>query len=63
MDSFIFYQSLFEGTGDLSSILKLPYPLYRDIILKQVEERKRERKEFDEELNMQKIKAKNRSKK
>lgn len=43
IETFIFYQSIFNGTGDLNSILNLPYPLYRDIILAQVKEKKRER--------------------
>ena len=50
VDTFIFYQALFEGSGDLNSILNLPYPLYKDIIIKQVEEKKREQKELDKKM-------------
>ena len=53
VDTFIFYQALFEGSGDLNSILNLPYPLYKDIIIKQVEEKKREKKVFDQKAKNQ----------
>jgi len=42
VDTFVFYQTLFNGSGDLNSILNLPYPLYRDIILAQVQEKRKE---------------------
>jgi hypothetical protein len=40
---------LFESTnpGDIGSILDLPYPLYNDIILKQYEEKKKQKEELD----------------
>lgn len=50
VDTFIFYQAIFEGSGDLNSILTLPYPLYKDIILAQVEEEKRKKKVMDSKL-------------
>jgi len=46
---------MFDNTGDLNSILNLPYPLYNDIILKQIEEKKKEKKVHDE--NMRKMKS------
>ena len=55
VETFIFYQSIFENTGDLNSILQLPYPLYKDIILKQVEEKKREKKELDAKMKNKQI--------
>ncbi len=55
VDTFILYQAMFDNTGDLNSILNLPYPLYNDIILKQIEEKKREKKLHDE--NMRKMKT------
>ena len=56
VDTFIFYQSLFKGGGDLKSILELPYPLYKDIILAQVEEKKREKKALDIRLKRKGLK-------
>jgi len=53
VDTFIFYQAIFEGSGDLDSILRLPYPLYKDVILAQVEEKKREKKAVDDKLKSQ----------
>jgi hypothetical protein len=32
------------------SILEMPYPLYTDIILKQIEEKKREKKQYDQKM-------------
>lgn len=51
VDTFILYQTLFENGGDPMSILNLPYPLYNDIILKQIEEKKREKKIYDQKMN------------
>ena len=48
IDTFIFYQNLFDNSGNLESMLNLPYPLYKDVILAQVEEKKRQKKEIDE---------------
>lgn len=45
MDQFIFYQDVFENTGNLTDILKLPYPLYKDIIIAQVKNKEKEQKE------------------
>lgn len=56
VDTFILYQTMFDNTGDLNSILNLPYPLYNDIILRQIDEKKREKKIHDE--NMRKMKQK-----
>lgn len=50
IDTFIFYQSIFDNSGDLHNMLNLPYPLYKDVILAQVEEKKREKKELDKQL-------------
>jgi hypothetical protein len=50
IDTFLLYQSIFENTGDLNSILSLPYPLYHDVILKQVEEKKKEKNRLDQKL-------------
>jgi hypothetical protein len=55
IDTFLLYQSIFDNTGDLVSILNLPYPLYHDVILKQVEEKKKEKSKIDQKLKNQKI--------
>ena len=41
---------LFENSGDPMSIMEMPYPLYNDIILKQIEEKKREKKQYDQKM-------------
>lgn len=50
IDTFIFYNSLFESSISPADVLNLPYPLYKDIILAQVEELKRKKKELDKQL-------------
>lgn len=51
VDQFIFYQDVFENTGNLASILELPYPLYKDIILAQVKQKEKERNETQKIIN------------
>lgn len=58
VDTFIFYQNLFNGAGDLTSILNLPVSLYRDIILAQVQEKRKEQKLTSNAINKQKFKVK-----
>ncbi|HQF37416.1 MAG TPA: hypothetical protein PLL26_07325 [Candidatus Dojkabacteria bacterium] len=58
MDTFLLYQTLFENSGDLLSILHLPYPLYTDVILKQVEEKKKEKRMLDERMRQMQAKSK-----
>ena len=55
MDTFILYQTLFENGGDPASILSLPYPLYNDIILKQIAEKKREKTVYDQKMQQMKV--------
>jgi len=50
VDTFLLYQTLFENAGDPRSILELPYPLYTDIILKQIQEKKQEKKLADQKM-------------
>jgi hypothetical protein len=42
IDSFLTYQELFDNSGDLTTILQLPFPLYNDVILAQITEKKKE---------------------
>ncbi len=58
VDTFIFYQNLFNSSGDLYSILNLPVSLYRDTILAQVQEKKKEQKITNNAINKQKLKVK-----
>ncbi|MDD4081993.1 MAG: hypothetical protein PHD05_01265 [Sphaerochaetaceae bacterium] len=51
------YQSLFEGGGDLLSILALPYPLFDDIITRQIAEKKKEKKLYESKLATMKYNA------
>lgn len=50
IDTLILYQTLFENCGDPISILNLPYPLYTDIILRQIDEKKREKKVYEQKM-------------
>jgi len=50
IDTFLLYQTLFENCGDPLSLLQLPYPLYNDIILKQISEKKKDKKLYDQKL-------------
>jgi hypothetical protein len=59
VDTFLLYQALFENSGDLYSLLHLPYPLYNDVILKQIDEKKREKRVIDEK--MRNVQSKQRS--
>ena len=54
VDTFILYQTLFENCGDPLSLLLLPYPLFNDIILKQIAEKKREKKVYDQKMQQMK---------
>jgi len=47
IDIFIFYQQLFDNSGSISDILNMPYPLFSDIILAQVKEKKEEYKRME----------------
>jgi hypothetical protein len=57
VDTFLLYQALFENAGDPASILSLPYPLYNDIILKQIEEKKKEKQKHDQKMAQMKSKT------
>lgn len=50
VEDFLLYQSIFDNNGDLFSILQLPYPLYTDIILRQLDEKKRQQKLLDDRM-------------
>lgn len=47
IETFLFYQKLFESSGDITSIYNIPYPLYVDVIIKQVEDEKKRRDQQD----------------
>jgi len=47
---------LFNNSGNLSDILELPYPMYRDIILAQVKEKEREEEQLNKIMKKNKIK-------
>ncbi len=51
IETFLLYQQLFDNTGDLSSVLNLPYPLFHDIILKQIDEKQREKQKLKDIQN------------
>jgi hypothetical protein len=47
IDTFIFYQGLFNNSGSLGDILNMPYPFFTDIILAQVKEKKNQQKQYE----------------
>jgi hypothetical protein len=59
IDTLLLYQTIFDGGGDIMSLLQLPFPLYTDVILRQVKEKQREKKLQEERMNtLQKTKTK-----
>jgi hypothetical protein len=54
----LLYQTLFENGGDPANLLSLPYPLYNDIILKQIEEKKKEKKLYEQKMQQMRNKQK-----
>ncbi len=42
IQSLLYYQRLFEYSGDILQLLALPYNMFQDLILKQIELRKKE---------------------
>lgn len=51
IENCISYSILFNNNLNVLDILRLPYPLYIDIMLRQIEEKKKEKKAFDEKMN------------
>jgi hypothetical protein len=47
LETYLAYQRLFEYSGDIDSVLEMPYSLYTDLIMKQVDFKKKEKEEFD----------------
>lgn len=60
VDSFIIYQTLFNGAGDLTSILNLPLPLYRDIVVAQIKEKKKDQAMTRKALSTRQVKKQKR---
>lgn len=50
IDTFLFYQRLFEYSGTINDILAMSYPLYNDTIVKQISLRKKEREELNKKM-------------
>jgi hypothetical protein len=42
IETFLYYQRLFEYGGSIESVLEMPYCLYNDIILEQIKLKKKE---------------------
>lgn len=51
IDTVIQYQKLFKYTGDIQSILNLPYPLLQDLILAKIKENKVDRESIEKLKN------------
>lgn len=50
LENILYYQRLFEYNGDVFNLLNLPYNLFQDLIIKQIELKK---KEIEEAKNPQ----------
>jgi hypothetical protein len=50
IDTFLAYQRLFDYSGSINEILDLPYCLYNDIILSQINLKKKEAHEQEKRL-------------
>jgi hypothetical protein len=50
IDTLLLYQTIFESSGDIISLLQLPFPLYTDIILRQVKEKQKEKRMQEERM-------------
>lgn len=48
VDTYIFYCKVFDSGSQITDILNIPYPLFRDVIEAQVKERKAEMQRFKE---------------
>jgi hypothetical protein len=48
IETFLYYQRLFEYGGDIEAILSMPYCLYNDLILEQVKLKKKELRDLEE---------------
>lgn len=46
IEGFLLYQRLFDYSGTIQDILDLPYSIYNDIILKQINFKKKEKEEI-----------------
>jgi len=57
IETFLYYQRLFEYGGSIESVLEMPYCLYNDIILEQIKLKKKEldikQKEMDKTKSRQ----------
>ena len=51
IETLLLYQQLFDNTGDILSLLNLPYPLYHDVILKQIDEKRKEKQRLKDIQN------------
>jgi len=54
IETFLFYQRLFNYSGDVNSILEMPYCLYNDLIIEQIKLKKKEMKDKEQKSKMKK---------
>jgi len=47
IESIKVYNTIFDSTPDIVSVLELPYPLYYDLILSQIEDKKKEAQKIE----------------
>lgn len=54
IDTLLYYQRLFEYSGDVFSLLALPYNMFQDLIIKQIELKKKEIERMNSQSNSKK---------
>ncbi len=47
IDTLLFYQRIFEYSGDILSLMDLPYNIYHDLIVRQVQFKKKQKSAED----------------
>lgn len=47
IENVLYYQRIFEYSGDITSLMELPYCLFQDLILQQIKLKKKENQELE----------------
>ena len=56
IETFIYLEALSEGTINYTSLLELPYPLFRQLVIGKTREKERQKKELERLKRRQKQK-------
>lgn len=47
IEAYCVFNEVFEGIVSLESVFEMPYPMFNDILLKQINRKKKQKEEFD----------------